>query len=123
MASTAQTIDKLIAQLDEQIAVAATLNLRHAKLLLAMARLHLQTERHNVGAAELSALCAVIERAVRSRTREPVPDVPRLEGAIRRHRRPAGLPLREAASRDHAFPMRRSPARSPRSGSAPPRGK
>jgi hypothetical protein len=85
-ATRAEALDRLISQLDVQIIAAEHLGIPSAKLLLAMARLDLQTKRHGINDEEFCALCATLERALtgidRSR-RQHVPSMSR-----RHHGRP-----------------------------------
>src|ERR1700674_3876398 len=61
-ATETEPIDCLIAQLEAQISVSESLGLGLTKLLLSMARLDLQMQRHDIASAELTRLCAFYER-------------------------------------------------------------
>lgn len=63
-AAATEPIDALIAQLEAQIALSESLGLDLTKLLLSMARLDLKMQRHKIGGAELSKLCALYERSL-----------------------------------------------------------
>jgi hypothetical protein len=64
MKAEARTIDDLITQLRPLICTSERLGLGLTKLLLSMARLDLQMQRHAIGSSELDKLCALVERGV-----------------------------------------------------------
>jgi hypothetical protein len=76
-ATKAETLDILISQLDAQIMATEHLGIAGTRLLLSMARLDLQAQRHDIDDRELRTLCSTVERALtrtdRSRRRNAGP--------------------------------------------------
>jgi len=62
--ATAEALDQLIRELEDQIMAVQHLDVPGTKLLLNMARLDLLTKRHNINEDELEALCAAVERTI-----------------------------------------------------------